>query len=189
MTSDYFGQAFESLKKAVSPAEALYGVKKSKPTIDYTKNNYGVRADSSVDDVANYLLDRLGSHESANNYAADRGLITPGQSASGKYQYIDSTWNNYKGYKRAVDAPPEIQEERMRADILANLARFQGDPFKTVAYHYYPAYAERPELWQQRLVDKNGKPLPDQQSIAEYLSKVFPKERVEGYLASLGATR
>lgn len=36
----------------------------------------------------------------------------PYSSASGKWQIIDSTWGNYKGYPTASSAPEHIQDER-----------------------------------------------------------------------------
>lgn len=54
--------------------------------------------------------------ESSGNYQAI-GAPTPWGTAKGAYQYLDSTWDNYKGYATAADAPPEIQDEKARADM------------------------------------------------------------------------
>lgn len=54
--------------------------------------------------------------ESSGNYKAI-GTPTPWGTAKGAYQYLDSTWDNYKGYPTAADAPPEIQDEKARLDM------------------------------------------------------------------------
>lgn len=46
--------------------------------------------------------------ESGGNYQAQNRT----SSASGAWQIINSTWDNYKGYPTAASAPPEIQDER-----------------------------------------------------------------------------
>jgi hypothetical protein len=44
--------------------------------------------------------------ESGGRYDAEN----PRSTASGRYQVLDSTWDGYGGWDRAVDAPPEVQE-------------------------------------------------------------------------------
>ncbi|HUR18899.1 MAG TPA: D-alanyl-D-alanine carboxypeptidase family protein [Acidimicrobiales bacterium] len=62
--------------------------------------------------------------ESGGNYKAV-GVPTPKWGrASGGYQFIDATWGNYKGFARAADAPPEVQDAKARELMQAYYAKF-----------------------------------------------------------------
>lgn len=64
----------------------------------------------------------LGQEESGGNYRTPPNRV----GASGKYQFLDSTWGNYGGYPKAYLAPPEIQDERARQLMGAYYRKF-GD--------------------------------------------------------------
>lgn len=50
----------------------------------------------------------IGKYESGNNPKAQNPTTT----ASGYYQFVNGTWNHYKGYARAKDAPLSVQTEK-----------------------------------------------------------------------------
>jgi hypothetical protein len=61
--------------------------------------------------------------ESAGDYRAQ----SPGSSASGAYQFLDSSWNGYGGYTHAKDAPPAIQDAKAVEFAGSILERHGGD--------------------------------------------------------------
>jgi hypothetical protein len=66
----------------------------------------------SGDDIDRFM-GAIRSKESGADYSAV-GPPTKWGRATGAYQFLDSTWGYYKGYPRAKDAPPAVQDERAR---------------------------------------------------------------------------
>ena len=89
------------------------------------------------------IRDAIGMAESGGDYVAQN----PKSSASGKYQYIESTWGGYGGYATAKEAPPEVQDQRALEDVQASLEKYQNDPEKVIAAHYYPKWADDKSKW------------------------------------------
>jgi NlpC/P60 family/Transglycosylase-like domain len=90
------------------------------------------------------VLATIRQHESTNNYTAR----APKGSASGAYQFVDGTWNNYGGYPSAWMAPPATQDERAR--ILAEpILRRWGLSGVPIGW-YYPAALGNPS-WLDRI--------------------------------------
>ncbi len=79
--------------------------------------------------------------------SSERYEIGPNKgNASGAYQYIASTWNNYRGYPHAYLAPPFIQDERAVLDVQSILERWKGDVSMVPVIWYYPRAAREPAL-------------------------------------------
>ncbi len=82
-------------------------------------------------------------------YLESRGeyLVPPNKGgASGAYQFITSTWDNYGGHRDAYLAPPEIQDERAAADVTRFLAQWNNDVSMIPVMWYYPLAARDPNL-------------------------------------------
>lgn len=110
--------------------------------------------------------------ESTNNYQAIN-REKKGNTASGAYQYTDGTWNNYAGYPKALLAPKEVQDRRFAEDIQNRVRKYNGDMFKSLAAHYLPAFANKPESWRKPATFKvNGKTVTTK-SVESYLRQVL----------------
>ena len=73
-------------------------------------------------DVAR-ILATIRALESGGDYAAR----ARGSTASGAYQFLDSSWDGYGGYRRASDAPPAVQDAKAAANVTTILERNDGD--------------------------------------------------------------
>lgn len=120
-------------------------------------------------EIAQQILRGLLMQESGGNYGA-RSKIS---SASGGYQYIDKTWNNYGGYPHAYQAPPSLQDQRAMADLMRNYSAYRNWE-KAIAAHFYPAWASDPSRW-------NASPAPGNPSVRSYVNSVLMKA---GFAAS-----
>lgn len=79
--------------------------------------------------------------ESGDNYLA----TNRGSSASGAYQIIDSTWNDYAGYRRAVDAPPDTQDAKATEMVATILARYPTTGVPAVPVVWYIGHLPPPD--------------------------------------------
>lgn len=148
-------------------------------------NHFGLDPRVNVHHIMDYLLPKVKDLESKGDYKADRSAKYPGQTASGAYQYTDSTWGGYGGYNRAVDAPPEVQDKKAREDFQSRLGEYGNDPFKAAAGHYFPKYAHDPKLWDQPLKNGKGEVIPNSMPVRAYLNKVLPPDRVANYMKAV----
>ncbi|HUX68894.1 MAG TPA: hypothetical protein VMV41_00120 [Cellulomonadaceae bacterium] len=129
------------------------------------------------------FLAALRKQESGNNYTSQSNSST----ASGAYQYLDSTWNHYGGYARAWQAPPAVQDARARADVTSNLAAYGGDWSKVAAAHFAGGG------WVQQHPDKttwNQNPAPgsNNPTVASYVSGVLKAAGGSGSVPTAGGT-
>jgi hypothetical protein len=76
---------------------------------------YGVNVDA--------VLTTIRTMESGENYAAQ----ARGSTASGAYQFLDSTWSGYGAYARAADAPADVQDALARQLVDTILEEHGGD--------------------------------------------------------------
>jgi murein DD-endopeptidase MepM/ murein hydrolase activator NlpD len=78
------------------------------------------------------VLAAIRAIESGGDYTAESAT----SSASGAYQFIDSSWGGYGGYGRASHAPPAVQDAKAAEWASAILARNGGD-VSTVPVTWY----------------------------------------------------
>jgi hypothetical protein len=69
------------------------------------------------------VLATIRTMESGGDYTARAA----GSTASGAYQFIDTTWAGYGGYPEAWMAPPAVQDAKAAANVSAVLAGQHGD--------------------------------------------------------------
>lgn len=79
---------------------------------------------ASQPDAVRRALATIRTMESGGNYRAQN----PTSSASGAYQFLDTTWGGYGGYARAKDAPPEVQDQKAALLVMQIQKRFGLDP-------------------------------------------------------------
>jgi murein DD-endopeptidase MepM/ murein hydrolase activator NlpD len=79
-----------------------------------------VPAEASLDAI----LATIRRLESGGDYTARAS----GSSASGAYQFLDSSWNSYGGFARAYLAPPQVQDAKAVENVTAILAANADDP-------------------------------------------------------------
>jgi hypothetical protein len=83
---------------------------------------------------------------------------------------MPSTWNNYRGYKSACDAPTCVQDERIIHELEFNYSKYH-DWRKVVASHLMPSKAGNTKTWNQKI---SGNP-----TVQQYVDSVFDKANVK----------
>ncbi len=112
-------------------------------------------------DVVQRALATIRMMESGGNYSAQN----PTSSASGAYQFLDTTWGGYGGYPRAKNAPPSVQDRKAAELVQAIQRRFGPDP-KWIPASWYAGMAGAASIdWNTVLPGGN------KSSIAQYVQK------------------
>lgn len=91
------------------------------PVVFATGDNPGFACHAGGDVAP--ILATIRTLESGGDYTAQ----ARGSSASGAYQFIDSTWGHFGGYPRAWQAPPEVQDARAAEHVRSILDAHDGD--------------------------------------------------------------
>lgn len=138
---DKFQKVYSAVKDdALSAAEVLGTnpiiagrVADSSPT---ESSEAGVSVDLGNGIDLSYVLLTIRTLESGNNYSAVNRGDGVGDIASGAYQFVTTTWNNYGGYKDAYLAPRAVQDAKAEEYVRYILGRW-GNKLVNVPYGWY----------------------------------------------------
>ena len=125
--------------------------------------------DGTLEQQAEKFLAALRQHESNNQNVPNKGGHS---SASGYYQYVDSTWGGDGGYRRAMDAPFAVQHQRAKEDAIRAFRAF-GNWEDAAMAHFYPAFAGKRNMWHMIPGQERGKPFSGNPTGQEYVSSVM----------------
>lgn len=133
-----------------------------------------VEVDPSLDKSIQEILSTIRTRESGGNYNAQ----APGSTASGAYQFIDSTWQSLtkkygigQEYNKAKDAPPEIQDS-VAGKYVQDILKQNGGDVSKVPLVWYTGNAQG-KMSNQALAANSGlTPETYQQKWMETYSKV-----------------
>ena len=78
------------------------------------------------------VLATIRTLESGGDYTAR----ARGATASGAYQFLDSTWDGYGGYRHASDAPPAVQDAKASA-LVSDILQQHDDDVSTIPVIWY----------------------------------------------------
>lgn len=155
------------------------GVDPSEASSDAASTGVGSAGASVGAHAIDKFLAGLRDKESGGDYQAENGGTRGARgggdtSASGAYQYVDGTWGNYKGYKYAAAAPPNIQDERARADMHRLYSKY-GNWRNVAAAHFqgegFAAKNTDPSTWKPHV----------QGYVKDVLSRAGLPESGDGY--------
>ena len=120
---------------------------------DFGQPCTAANASGTADGVDGFLR-ALAKQESGGDPKAQN----PGSTASGKYQYIDSTWQSRKdiyppsgNFSRASDAPESIQDAVAYIEYSKKFADFQNSIFKLAVSHFYPLALTDPSYMDKQI--------------------------------------
>jgi murein DD-endopeptidase MepM/ murein hydrolase activator NlpD len=136
------------------------------PVVFATGDNPGIGC-SAGSDVAP-ILATIRTLESGSDYTARAA----GSSASGAYQFIDSTWANYGGYAQAWQAPPAVQDAKAAENVRRVLVDYDGD-VSAVPVVWYIGHLPGPTspTWDQVPVPSAGNILTPRQYQQRWLAE------------------
>jgi TP901 family phage tail tape measure protein len=108
------------------------------------------------------ILKTIRTLESGGNYQARNKYST----ASGAYQYVNGTWNNYGGYANAAMAPASVQDARAASDVRRFLASYNND-LRAVPGNWYNPAVFASGNWDKEM--GYGNPLTMRKYIAKWM--------------------
>jgi Peptidase family M23/Transglycosylase-like domain len=131
------------------------------------------------------ILDTIRTQESSGDYTAR----SAGSTASGAYQFLDTTWASYGGLSSAYLAPAAVQDARAAAWVTVILAADNG-AVETIPVNWYIGHIPTTESaeWDTVPYPEAGNTITPRQYVARWLAIYAAKMAVAASTAAVSTT-